>query len=103
MNDYWNDPPEEPEVPECCEMEMECDRNGVLWCKNCGAQIEPDPEPEPIDEWKCDKCGRTYPCLCEPEPEEDQKCPHGKTSGCDHCDYLSDIAFDTHRENRLNA
>ena len=34
-------------------------------------------------------------CL-PPEPTE---CPHGNAHGdCDHCDHLSDIAFDTERE-----
>jgi len=51
MNDYWNDPPEEPEVPECCDLEMRYDeKRGCLWCINCGAHIDMPEDIEPVDE-----------------------------------------------------
>jgi hypothetical protein len=47
MNDYWNDPPEYPEVPECCEQEMDVDDQGNCRCAICGKTIECQPDPEP--------------------------------------------------------
>ncbi len=43
MNDYWNDPPEEPEIPECCDLEMIVDNDGNCKCSVCGATIEAQP------------------------------------------------------------
>ena len=93
MNDYWNDPPECPEPPECCGDEMEISESGTCLCAHCGHKIEPsaeyDPGPEPVI-----------------EPPDDyfagpETCPHGKTWGdCDPCDHLSDIAYDAARERR---
>jgi hypothetical protein len=39
MNDYWNEPPECPEVPECCDQEMDVDDDGNCQCKICGMLI----------------------------------------------------------------
>jgi hypothetical protein len=47
MNDYWNDPPEEPEVPECCDQEMQVLDDGSCLCKVCKHRIEPDRDPDP--------------------------------------------------------
>jgi hypothetical protein len=50
MNDYWNDPPEQPEPPECCDEIMDVDANGACVCSKCGKRIEPPAEvPEPPD------------------------------------------------------
>lgn len=49
MRDFWNDPPEEYEAPECCGEPMEIDpTTGACSCK-CGKVIAPekDPQPEP--------------------------------------------------------
>ena len=49
MNDYWNDPPEEPEHPECCGEYMDvCEDTGIATCATCGRRIEPEPDIEPI-------------------------------------------------------
>ena len=93
MQDYWNDPPEYPEPPECCDQEMTVDESGACRCEVCGNTIEPenDIEPPPINEEPID--------FDEPETEE---CPHGKEWGeCDACDYASDLAFDAARERRF--
>jgi len=49
MNDYWNDPPEEPEMPECCDEVMMLKDNGDCVCETCGKVIlrQPDIEPTP--------------------------------------------------------
>jgi hypothetical protein len=47
MNDYWNDPPEYDEIPECCEKEMEVDNSGNCKCNICGKIIEADQDPDP--------------------------------------------------------
>ena len=39
MNDYYNDPPEDPEVPECCDIPMDCDEAGNLSCAICSNRI----------------------------------------------------------------
>ena len=54
-----------------------------------------------------DPCGA---CWIEGEKElsrqlqewqsQPQACPHGNTEGCDHCDHLSDLAYDAAREQR---
>ena len=114
MNDYWNDPPDEPDPPQCprdgCEgwsdPEKERIEDGVLMCEcdSCTQKwfIEPEPEYGP-PEWECDECGNKYPCECmEEEKMEPEKCPHGnKPENCDHCDFLGDIAFDSAREARI--
>jgi hypothetical protein len=47
MNDYWNDPPEEWEPPECCEEIMEVLEDGTCVCANCGKLLTEIYESEP--------------------------------------------------------
>lgn len=47
MNDWWNDPPEVEEVPECCGREMQVLDNGACVCRVCKHRIEPEPDPDP--------------------------------------------------------
>ena len=57
MHDYWNDPPEQDEPPECCGEMMEVYDDGSCKCLTCGATVDPPvdiepaleelPEPEP--------------------------------------------------------
>lgn len=47
MNDYWNDPPDEEEPPECCGDIMDVNDDGVCVCPKCGKRIEPQPDPDP--------------------------------------------------------
>ena len=90
MTDYWNDPPEEPEIPECCHAEMEVLGNGSLLCGVCKHRIDPQPDPEPMPE----------PVLADCVPVAGP-CPHGNLGPCDKCDYLADLAYDASREQRL--
>lgn len=95
MHDYWNDPPEYPEPPECCDQEMTVDESGTCRCEVCGKTIEPEPdiEPPPTNEEPID--------FKEPETDE---CPHGKEwVDCGACDHASDLAFDAARERRFFA
>ena len=51
MNDYWNDPPEQEEVPECCDKIMDVDDHGNCKCTTCGEIINAQVDPLPyIDE-----------------------------------------------------
>jgi hypothetical protein len=49
MNDYWNDPPEYEEVPECCDQVMDVDDNGNCSCSKCGKLIKAPEDPKPED------------------------------------------------------
>jgi hypothetical protein len=49
MNDYWNDPPDYPEPPECCGDIMDVTDDGVCVCCACGKRIEPQPDIEPVE------------------------------------------------------
>jgi hypothetical protein len=80
MNDYWNDPPEQPEPPECCEDFMDMQANGDFICPTCGRVIQCEPDPgyaEMIDE----ELPEMEP-LDLPDPDY----------------HLSDLAFDAARE-----
>lgn len=47
MNDYWNDPPDDCEPPECCGEFMDFNENtGACTCAKCGKIIEPQKDPE---------------------------------------------------------
>ena len=97
MNDYWNDPPDDCEPPECCGELMDVNETtGVCTCSICKKVIEPDcPDYDikPIEDIECDL----------PEYEGPAECPHGKIWGeCDTCDHESDIAFDAARERRFS-
>jgi hypothetical protein len=49
MNDYWNDPPDGDDPPECCGEYMEFDEDTcVATCATCQRRIEPDPDIEPV-------------------------------------------------------
>lgn len=94
MNDWYNDPPDYPEPPECCGEMMDVTEDGACVCSMCGARIEPaaeyDPGPEPVIELPDDY-------FAGPE-----RCPHGNEWGeCDPCDHLGDLAFDAARERRF--
>ena len=103
MSDYWNDPPELPESPNCPNDKEDCDGSGeylydgktgmVFSCEKCAYQwVIPFPvDPEPIQE------------IEEIESIKDDSphpCPHGKLESCDACDHLSDLAYDSARERR---
>jgi len=62
VNDYWNDPPEEPEHPECCGEYMDvCEDTGIATCATCGRRIEPEPDIEPILDELPDDLATTSP------------------------------------------
>jgi hypothetical protein len=102
MQDYWNDPPEEYEPPECCDSYMGCTPEGVLFCEQCGKRIEPDPGD------MCSVLEAEMELYWEEEEryhsrafEEHSKCPHGNEwHDCSHCDFLSDIAYTASKERR---
>lgn len=109
MNDYWNDPPEEPEMPECCNEVMTLRDNGDCVCETCSKVIPrpPDIEPTPDIELpddvdiinKCRTCGKATECVyCSDACV--QPCVHGNKVDCEHCYHLSDLAFDAARESR---
>lgn len=50
MNDYWNDPPEADEIPECCDEVMTVDAQGDCLCGVCGKTILRPPDIEPIED-----------------------------------------------------
>lgn len=91
MNDYWNDPPEQPELPECCGEIMTDQDDGTCRCEQCGRileQEEPDYEPEP-----------EFAPLPDPEPLPEQACPHGLMwLDCEPCQHASELAVDAARE-----
>ena len=94
MNDYWNDPPENPEIPECCDTEMDMEQDGTCRCSVCGAIIAPQPDYDTPDMFG-DEEDFTPPL-------EPTTCPHGNKIGeCGTCDYESDLAYDAARERRL--
>ena len=47
MNDYWNDPPEYPEPPECCGDIMDVPDDGACVCPTCKKRIEPPKDIDP--------------------------------------------------------
>jgi hypothetical protein len=62
MNDYWNDPPDDLDPPECCGEYMDvCEGTGIATCATCGRRIEPEPDIEPV----LDELPGTQ---CTPEP-----------------------------------
>lgn len=91
MNDYWNDPPDYPEPPECCDDVMEVLDDGTCKCNKCGKVNRIDCDPEPIFEEAdpesylldidelCQTCGKSSPraiyCCAACSP----KCVHGNT------------------------
>lgn len=109
MTDYWNDPPDDYELPECCGVEMDVNEStGVATCATCQKCIEPEPEIEPIDFTDdvdigniCETCGiETEPCCVYCSVECQPPCIHGNKGECATCDYLSDLAYDAMRESR---
>ena len=47
MNDYWNDPPDEAEPPECYGDIMDVEESGACVCPKCKKRIEPQSDPSP--------------------------------------------------------
>lgn len=107
MNDYWNDPAEEPEPPSCpCPGDALCagfgeyqrtDETGMVFkCDTCGAEFgvkihDPAPEPEPAEPITWDDRMTNF----------GPKCPHGNEwFDCDACAQASDLAYDASREKR---
>ena len=73
MNDWWNDPPDEPEYDE--------------------ETPQPEPNYDTLEEYFMDVEPIEYQ---RPIPE---KCPHGNEWGsCDRCDHEGDLAYDAWRE-----
>lgn len=118
MNDYWNDPPDDPEMPlcpSCCDgqggEDSSMDDQGAwhLTCECCGHKwvIAAEKEPEPMAEYfaprGCEECHCDLPeqwkySLCKACGEK--PCRHGNPRhNCDACDFESDIAFDASRNN----
>jgi len=76
MNDYWNDPPESPETPECCGDFMDYDeKTGACTCPTCGKHVEPEPDIEPPDDEPSDAEIAAW-FAANPSPVPD-RCPTG--------------------------
>ena len=96
MNDYWNEPPDYPEAPECCDLEMDVDADGNCKCSKCGATIDSPEDIGPMED------AGMPDDLAPGDPGGHSKCcHHGKRCGnCDACDHLGDLAYDAARERR---
>ena len=93
MNDYWNDPPDYPEPPYCCDDYMTEFPDGICVCDCCGLRVSPAPEwdPGPAPDVELPDDFYHGPPLC----------PHGREwTDCATCDHLGDITFDAARERR---
>jgi len=57
MNDYWNDPPEDSEPPECCGDYMDVTEDGACVCHKCKKRIEPQQDPDMITlfDWQAER------------------------------------------------
>jgi len=106
MTDYWNDPPETPELPECCGEEMDAREDGSCLCIYCGRTVDAQPDIEPIvadvlvdlDD-VCLTCGRPSPRTTYCSAACSRKCLHGNEwDDCSECDHLGDLAYDAARE-----
>ena len=99
MRDWWNDPPDQPEIPLCphCEIELDVLPNGDLVCSECGHRIQYVPD---YSEAEIEESQRRIEEVLGPE-EVNKLCRHGRMDECPDCDYESDVAFDTERERRL--
>ena len=109
MNDNHLDPPDYPEIPECCGEEMDCTDTGTVFCHKCGRKIEPQPDDHPDIPGEdpnihpaCTECGAENPNGCQLCTECATKPRrHGNPHhGCGHCDHLADLAYDAARESR---
>ena len=125
MNDWYLDPPEDLDLPECklasttgCEgvgdalQQTLYDWQGaliptyyIMRCSDCGGQwLMPIPidyqEPPDAD---CAASAAANKSLYAANAANGVGiCPHGMEHGtCDACDYLSDLAFDAAREDRV--
>lgn len=105
MTDYWNDPPDECEPPECCGEEMDARGDGACVCLKCGNRSEPCPDIEPMEdaaielEEVCLTCGKPSPRTTHCSAACSRKCLHGNEwDDCSECDHLSDLAYDAARE-----
>lgn len=106
MNDYWNDPPEEPDFPSCPKCgNTETDATYTLSsfiCHDCNHSWIPEPD---IDAGKLAEITteiEEFPPADEMPPEMTE-CAHGnKPEDCDHCAHLSDMAYDAQRERGRN-
>lgn len=95
MRDYWNDPPEAPEAPQCCGDFMTVEASGAAVCPTCRRRIDPPPDPEPPE----DVSSAELPGLGEALRDRPHRCPHGNAwEHCDPCDRAGDFAFDANRE-----
>lgn len=94
MSDYWNDPPEAPELPECCGDYMAFNESaGECRCPRCGRVVLPEADAPELELEQPEVPGDL---LAPPPPPA---CPHGNAWGsCHHCDAESDRAFDAARE-----
>ena len=116
MNDWYLDPPEDPDLPECklasttgCEgvgdaLQQTLCTNYIMRCSDCGAQwlmpiLIDYQEPPDAD---CAASAAANKSLYAANAANGVGiCPHGIEHGtCDACDYLSDLAFDAAREDR---
>ncbi len=103
MTDWYLDPPEVPELPECCGDVMEDTGDGGCTCAHCGRRVDPpeDPTPEEIAAMMLasalpDPWDEGWP---DDEPPRSPTCPHGHEWGsCATCDHESDLAYDAARE-----
>lgn len=98
MNDFWNDPPEDPELPlcpECGSAQTDCVNDALsIICHDCGFKWIPEPDPQPTPEDYAN--GEEIEDF---QPPEDNFCRHGnKPEDCDACFYESDLAYDAQRE-----
>lgn len=94
MIDYWNDPPETPEAPQCCGDEMTVMEDGACVCDKCKRIVAPFPDPEPDH--------ARHEAEVEQVIDQEQLCPHGRAGECGECDHAGDIAFDAAREARMS-
>jgi hypothetical protein len=107
MTDHHLDPPDYPEIPECCRDEMNILPDGSCVCDKCHKRIKPAQDDDfiPLAEPDgalpaCTECGNENPngcCLCD--TCANLPCRHGNPrTSCATCDHLADLAFDAYRE-----
>ena len=103
MQDYWNDPPEQPETPDCSksgcggvgDWVRDTPQGQVVRCCQCGTEQVVEWDVDPEDAGPQDQETEIDPT----PPEQPARCPHGAEWGdCGACDHLGDLEYDAARE-----